>query len=190
MDDSLTQPASIDARIAERIRGLRSARGWSLEALARHSGVSRATLSRLENAEVSATAGALGKLCAAFDLSVSQLMHMVEDDFAPTVGRAAQPTWTDPETGFRRRSVSPPAQTLAGEVLECTLEPDTRIAYARPPRRGLEHHLLLQDGALQVTLGPRSHALEPGDCLRYQLFGPSAFATPPHCGARYLLFLV
>ena len=30
----------------------------------------------------------------------------------------------------------------------------------------------------------------PGDCLRYQLFGPSAFVTPANSGARYLLFIV
>jgi hypothetical protein len=29
-----------------------------------------------------------------------------------------------------------------------------------------------------------------GDCLRYQLHGPSAFVTPPDSGARYFLFLV
>ncbi|MGN6661499.1 MAG: XRE family transcriptional regulator, partial [Achromobacter mucicolens] len=27
-------------------------------------------------------------------------------------------------------------------------------------------------------------------CLRYQLFGASTFVTPPHRGARYLLFIV
>ncbi len=181
---------SIDRRIAERLKALRGERGWSLDALAARSGVSRATLSRLENAEVSPTASVLGKLCAAHGLAVSRLMHMVEDDYAPLVRRDAQPLWTDPETGFRRRSASPPAQTLAGEVLECELEAGTRIAYERPPRHGLEHHLLLIEGRLQVSVEGHSHELGPGDCLRYQLQGPSAFATPEGCGARYLLFVV
>ena len=46
------------------------------------------------------------------------------------------------------------------------------------------------DGDLEVTVGGRVHALRPGDCLRYQLFWPSAFATPAHSGARYVLFMV
>jgi hypothetical protein len=71
---------------------------------------------------VSPTASVLGKLCAAYGLPVSRLMHMVEDDFTPLLRRSAQPVWTDPTIGFRRRSVSPPARTLAGEVLECELE--------------------------------------------------------------------
>jgi transcriptional regulator with XRE-family HTH domain len=182
--------ASIDRRIAQRLRGLRAERNWSLDELARRSNVSRATLSRLENAEVSPTASVLGKLCAAYGLAMSRLMYMVEDDFAPLVRRSSQPMWTDPAVGFRRRSVSPPAQTLAGEALECELEPGVRITYDRPPRRGSEHHLLLIEGQLEVAVDGQAYDLQPGDCLRYQLFGPSAFATPAQCGARYVLFMV
>lgn len=181
---------SIDRLIAQRLRSLRAERGWPLDELARRSGVSRATLSRLENAEVSPTASVLGRVCAAYGLTMSWLMRTVEDDFSPLVPRAAQPLWTDPEDGFRRRSVSPPAAALAGETVECELEPGTRLAYELPPRPGLEHHLLLLDGALEVEVGGRSHVLTPGDCLRYRLSGPSSFSTPPASGARYLLFMV
>src|SRR5262249_42112953 len=173
-----TADAGIDRLIAQRLRDLRSERGWSLDELAKRSTVSRATLSRLENAEVSPTASALGKLCAAHGLTLSRLMRMVEEEFQPLVRRDTQPVWIDPENGFRRRSISPPAQTLAGEAIECTLEPGTRIVYDRPPRQGLEHHLLLVEGQLEVTLEGTAHDLKPGDCLRYQLFGRSAFATP------------
>src|SRR4051794_33060577 len=103
-----------DQRLAQRLRTLRAERIWSLDELASRSGVSRATLSRLENGDVSPTASVLGKLCAAYGLTMSRLMRMVEDDFIPLVRRADQPVWIDPETGFRRRSVSPPAQALAG----------------------------------------------------------------------------
>ena len=190
MDTPCLEDAGVDRRIARRLKALRGERGWSLDALAKRSGVSRATLSRLENAEVSATASVLGKLCAAYGLTLSRLMHMVEDGFAPLVRRVAQSVWTDPETGFRRRPVSPPAQGLAGEALEGTLDPGTRLAYDAPPRPGLEHHLVMLEGRLGVTVGGRTYDLQPGDCLRYQLFGPSAFATPGDCGARYLMFTV
>jgi quercetin dioxygenase-like cupin family protein len=96
----------------------------------------------------------------------------------------------DTSIGFRRRSVSPPAQTLTGEAIECELDPGARIDYERPPREGLEHHLVFLDGQLRVTVGGRDYDLEPGDCLRYQLNGPSAFETPRQAGARYILFMV
>jgi transcriptional regulator with XRE-family HTH domain len=190
MKNSLTEDLTIDRRIAQRLRSLRAERGWSLDELARRSHVSRATLSRLENADVSPTASVLGKLCAAYGLTMSRLMHMVEDHFAPLVQHGLQPVWVDPETGFERRSISPPAQSLAGEVLDCTLKPGTRISYDQPPRPGLEHHLVLLEGELSVTVEGRLHALKPGDCLRYQLFGTSVFTTPDTSAARYLLFLV
>src|SRR3989454_6563054 len=133
MENTRSDTTSVDRLIAQRLKGLRAERGWSLDELARRSNVSRATLSRLENAEVSPTTSVLGKLCTAYGLTMSRLMHMVEDDFAPLIRRSAQPAWTDASIGFRRRSVSPPAQTLAGEALECEIEAGVRIAYDRPP---------------------------------------------------------
>jgi transcriptional regulator with XRE-family HTH domain len=181
---------TLDRLLAERLKLLRGERGWSLDELAKRSAVSRATLSRMENGEVSPTTSVLGKLCTAYGLTMSRLMRMVEEGYLPLMRRSEQPVWTDPENGFRRRSVSPPARALAGEALECELQPGTRISYEGTPRQGLEHHLLLVDGQLQVTVGGQAHELLPGDCLRYQLDGPSSFVTPAGTGARYLLFIV
>lgn len=182
--------SSTEQRLAQRLKQLRVEQGWSLDQLAKASEVSRATLSRLENGEVSPTTAVLGKLCAAYGLAMSRLMRMVEDDFPPVLRHAQQSVWRDPELGFRRRSVSPPARALAGEVLECELDAGVTIPYAASPRPGLEHHLLLQEGRLRVTVDGAAHDLLPGDCLRYQLQGASAFATPPDSGARYFLFIV
>ena len=190
MDETLVDDATIDRRLAQRLKLLRNERGWSLDALAKLSKVSRATLSRLENGEVSPTASVLGKLCAAYGLPMSRLMRMVEDDYEPLVRPDEQTVWHDPSVGFQRRSLSPPAQTLAGEVLECCLDAGARIAYEAPPRPGLEHHLYVLEGALLVEVNGRVHQLRPGDCLRYQLFGASVFATPEDSTARYLLFIV
>ena len=190
MEINADAPETIDTRIAARLKALRTERGWTLDALAERAGVSRATLSRLENAEVSATASVLGQLCAAYGFTLSRLMQSSEEDFAPVVVHGAQPVWTDPQSDFRRRVVSPPARGLTGEVLECEIGAGQRIAYDAPPRHGLEHHLLLQDGRLTVTVSGQGHALMPGDCLRYVLTGPSAFETPADTGARYLLFMV
>ena len=183
-------PADIDRSLARRLKALRTQRGWSLDQLAGDSGVSRATLSRLENAEVSATAQVLGRIAAAYGLSVSRLIALAEEGFEAHLTPAHQPVWRDPESGFVRRTVSPPDRPLSGEVVACELPAGARIAYDRPPRPGLEHHLWLRDGALTVTLGAVAHALAPGDCLRYRLFGTSAFETPADSSAGYLLFIV
>src|SRR5262245_23941940 len=109
MDDLEFANSTIDQRISQRLKDLRQERGWSLDDLARHSGVSRATLSRLENAAISPTTGMLSKLCAAYGLTMSRLMHMAEGDFSALIRRGAQAVWNDPALGFKRRAVSPPA---------------------------------------------------------------------------------
>ncbi|OIQ32383.1 MAG: XRE family transcriptional regulator [Roseobacter sp. MedPE-SWchi] len=176
-------------RLAKRLATLRQDRGWSLDQLAQISGISRATLSRLEKGEVSPTAESLGQLCTAYALPMSRLMMQVEEAHAPLIPREEQVLWQDPATGFQRRQVSPPAPTLTGEVIEGHLPPDERITYDSPSRPGLEHHLILQQGALRLALSGQTYDLRPGDCLRYHLTGPSEFSSGAE-GARYILVLI
>ncbi|WP_165191682.1 helix-turn-helix domain-containing protein [Caulobacter soli] len=179
----------MDEQIGRRLRSLRVERGWSLEELAISSGVSRGTLSRLENAEVSATTSALAKLCRVYDLTMSRLMLMIEDDFAPLVPADAQNVWTDSAHGFVRRGVSPPAKTLSGEIIRCTIAPNQTITYDQAPRPGQEHHLYVLQGALTVTIGEQAYGLLTGDCLRYQLWEKTCFETGG-LGVEYLVFLI
>lgn len=188
--ESAVIPDDMDVRLARRLAELRRGRGWSLEDLAQASGVSRATLSRLERGEVSPTAAVLGRLCAAFGVTMSQVLAEVEGQAAALVPAAAQAVWDDPETGLRRRSVSPPTAGLAGELVEVRLPAGARVDYPGPPRVGLEHHLWLLDGALEVTLGEDRHRLSPGDCLRYRLFGPNSLAALGPDDARYVIAIV
>ncbi|WP_171102423.1 MULTISPECIES: helix-turn-helix domain-containing protein [unclassified Ruegeria] len=181
---------NLSNRLATRLNELRQSRDWSLDHLSQASGVSRATLSRMERGDVSPTAETLGRLCAAYGLPMSRLLMMVEDSFDPKIPFERQPEWRDPETGFTRRSVSPPATGLSGEVLEGHLPPGATISYETPPRPGQEHHLILLDGALTLTVDGTAHALNAGDCLRYHLAGPTRFETGPARGARYLLVLI
>ena len=180
----------IDRQIANRLKNLRQEQGWSLDELAAKSGISRATLSRLEKAEVSGTATVLGKLCSVYGMPMSRLMLMVEEEFAPLVRQENQTVWHDTKTGFERRSISPPAQTLSGEVIECHLDPGTNIAYDMHPHPGLEHHLVMQQGGLTVTLESGTFQLNPGDCLRYKIYGASAFKASDSEGAHYFTFIV
>jgi transcriptional regulator with XRE-family HTH domain len=186
--DALPRDAA-DLRLAQRLRDLRQARRWSLDELARLSGVSRASLSRIENGEVSPTASVLGRLAGAHGLTFSRLIAEIEADTPALVARADQPEWVDPATGFRRRSVSPPSPDYDCELLHCELPAGARIDYPLPPRIGLEHHLYLQDGALDLTIEGIVHRLKAGDCLRYKLFGASQFLASGRRAARYLLVL-
>src|SRR5260370_28924861 len=121
MEQTAVPATATDARLAQRLRELRLERSWSLEELATKSGVSRATLSRIENNEVSPTAAVLGRLCAAFELTLSRFLAHVESDLPALVSPQAQPVWIDPDTGFRPRSISPPSPHFALALLQCEL---------------------------------------------------------------------
>jgi transcriptional regulator with XRE-family HTH domain len=178
-----------DTRLAKRLHQLRMERSWSLDDLATKSGVSRATLSRIENSEVSPTASVLGRLCAAFELTMSRLLADVESDLPALVARKTQPVWIDPETGFRRRSISPPSPGFECELLQCELPAGAQIDYPLPPRQGLEHHLYLESGALELKVDGSTYRLAEGDCLRYRLHGASAFRVSNRRPARYFLVI-
>lgn len=176
-------------RLAERLRQVRMGLGWSLEALAGKSGISRSSLSRIENAEVSPTAETLGSLSSVYQMSISQLLSPIDTPFAPLIRHAEQSRWEDAHNGFARTIVSPPSGGLSAEVIRCLIEPYQIISYAAPSVPGHEHHLVVLSGALTVTISEQAHGLEAGDCLRYQLFGPSRFHTGVE-PADYLLVLV
>jgi len=179
----------IESEIARRLRVLRAERGWTLEDLASRSGSSRATLSRIECGDVSPTTQTLARICGAFGVRVSELLHAAEGRFVPLLPAGEQPVWKDPTNRLTRKSVSPPAPGLAGEVIEGRLDADSRIDYTHPTHHGLEHHLVLLEGLLIIGVNGQTHQLDPGDCLRYRLQGESFFETLAEHGARYLLFL-
>jgi len=180
----------IEKSIAQRLAALRAEQHWTLEALAEKTGISRATLSRVERGELSPTAAMLNTLCAQYGWTVSRLMAEAETD-SPTVVRfAEQLSRTDPESGYVRRVVSPPHPRLKGELVEVTLPPGSSVDYDRAPVTGLEHHLWMLAGVLELEVERSSFRLEKGDCMRYVLSGPSRFQCVGKRAARYAIAMV
>lgn len=179
-----------DSRLAARLAGLRAEQGWSLGELAQRSGVSKSTLSRAERAEISPTAALLNRLCGVYGRTMSQLLSEVEAGPAPLVRGAEQVVWQDPASGFVRRSVSPPHAGLRGELVEGRLVAGADIAYDRPPVPGLEQHIWVLEGALDVTAQDVEHHLGTGDCLRLRVWGPTRFRCAGPDAVRYVLAVV
>ncbi|WP_190168326.1 helix-turn-helix domain-containing protein [Streptomyces mirabilis] len=180
----------VDVRLGARLAELRSERGWSLGELAERSGVSRSTLSRAERAEISPTASLLNRLCAVYGRTMSQLLSEVEAEPVPVVRAADQTVWADEVSGFVRRSVSPPHAGLRGELVEGRLGAGADLAYDRPPVPGLEQHIWVLDGTLEVTAQDVEHRLDAGDCLRLRVWGPTRFRCPGPEDVRYALVVV
>lgn len=183
-------PDPVDVRLGARLAELRAERGWSLGELADRTGVSKSTLSRAERAETSPTASLLNRLCAAYGRTMSQLLSEVETEPPLLVRAAEQPVWEDRASGFVRRSVSPPHSGLRGELVEGRLAPGSDIAYDRPPVPGLEQHIWVLEGALDMTAQDVGHRLGAGDCLRLRVWGPTRFRCAGPEPVRYALAVV
>jgi len=183
-------PGPTEERLAARLAALRAEQGWSMDELASRSGISRATLSRLERGETSPTALVLNRLCSVYGRTMSRLLTEVEQQAAAVVRAADQPVWTDPGGGFVRRSLSPPHPGLRAELLQGELSAGIELDYDLPPVPGLEHHVWVLSGRLELTVDGERYELDPGDCLRYRLLGPSRFHCPGPAPARYLIAVV
>jgi len=182
----------LNQRIAQRVRALRAARGLSLDAAAGVSGVSRSMISLIERGEASATAVVLEKLATGLGVPLASLFDSVAPHAGgPLVRAAAQPWWQDPQSGYRRRNVSPPGSASPIRIVEAEFPPGARIAYETGPREpAVDQQVWLLEGALEVTVGDTTHRLQRGDCLAMVLDQPVAFHNPTRRTARYAVVLV
>lgn len=179
----------LDRRLGQRIKALRQARSLTLDQLAERSGVSRAMISRVERAESSATAALLDRLCVGLGVMLSSLFRD-ERQSGPLVRRAEQPVWTDPASGYVRRSVSPPGTGSQIEIVEVEMPPGARVLLEAPRASDrLDQQVWVLAGTMVVSLGPVEHRLAAGDCVQMLLAGPIAYHNPGDGPARYAVVL-
>ena len=166
--------------LAARLRLEREARGWSIGDLAARSGVSRAMISKIERNEASPTAVLLGRLSGAFGLMLSTLLARSESDATGDgrVSRAAcQVRWTDPETGYVRRAVSPPG--AVPELVQVELPPGARIDYPKSAFTFLRGQCVwVLSGTLEFVEGALTRRLRRGDCLALGPPSDCSFVNP------------
>jgi transcriptional regulator with XRE-family HTH domain len=176
------------ASLAEAVSGAREAHGLSTSALAERSGVSRAMIAKIERAEAQPTAALLGRLSGALGMTLSELIARAEHSERRLARVDEQPTWTDPESGYRRRAVSP----VAGgplELVEVVLPAGASVAYPADTYVFIHQQLWVLEGTLRFLEGDVEHVLATGDCLQV---GPPAnclFSNPSAVDCRYLVAL-
>jgi len=182
----------INALIAHRVRELRDTQGFSLDALAKRSGVSRSNISLIERGESSPTAALLDKLAAGLGVTLASLF---EDSKAPAaepspMARVAeQPVWTDPASGYIRRNLSPAARSPI-QLVDVIFPAGQRVAYDSVAREvEIHQQVWMIDGVMEMTVGDEHWRLEAGDCLAMRLDRSIVYHNPSRTPARYLVAL-
>lgn len=182
----------INDRIARRVRRLREERAFSLAALAELSGVGRSTISLIERGESSATATVLDKLASALGVTLASLFEQAGDEAAeaaPVARAAQQPVWTDPLSGYLRRSLSPAAPSPI-QLVEVLFPPGQRVAFDTATRElEIQQQVWVIEGEMQVTVGEAHYRLGTGDCLAMRVDRPTSFHNAGARPARYLVAL-
>lgn len=182
----------INELIASRLRELRAVQGMTLAALAERSGVSRSNISLIERGESSATATVLDKLTAALGVTVASLFEqpVPPQPPAPVSRRGDQPVWTDPDSGYVRRNLSPPAYSPI-QLVEVDFPAQGRVAYETAARNvDIDQQVWIIDGTMDLTVGGTCWRLAAGDCLGMRLDQPITYHNPTDKPARYLVALV
>ena len=174
--------------IARRLRLERDSRGWSLVDLAERSGVSKATISKIERAEVSPTAVVLVRLAGAFDLTLAGLMLRAEGQGERLSRAGDQPIWRDPETGYLRRQVfSRPDHPL--EIIRVELPAGKRVELPASSYARIRQAVWVQDGNLVIIEAGARHELASGDCLGFGSPSEVTFANETSASCVYVVVL-
>jgi transcriptional regulator with XRE-family HTH domain len=174
------------------VRQLRDSHGLSLEALAERSGVSRSAISLIERAQSSPTATVLDKLATALGVVLASLFEASATPAeapSPLARAAEQAVWTDPGSGYVRRSLSP-ALPSPIQLVEVHFPAGQRVAYETGARDAEIHQQIwLIEGAMEISAGDAHWRLEAGDCVAMRLDCPTVFHNPTRKPARYLVAL-
>ena len=192
MDVMSTNEDDVTHRIAERVRELRAERGYSLDALAARSGVSRSAISTIERATTSPTAVVLDKLASALGVPLASLFDTPGDRVpGPLARRSDQPTWRDPGSGYRRRRLSPPDWPSPIQLVEIDFPAGAAVSYDSAGRDvEIDQQVWVIAGRIDVTVGDDTYDLGAGDCLAMRLDRPTAFRNPTGRDARYAVVVV
>jgi len=180
--------SDINQRLADRITSLRAERGLSLDALAKKCDVSRSMISLIERCETSPTAVVLDKLAFGLGVTLASLFEAPRPDASPLVRWAEQLEWTDPQSGYTRRSISPPHFRSALQIVQIDFPAGATVSYDAGLREvGIHQQVWVLEGCMEIIIDGKHHDLQVGDCLAMQENHRIVFQNTSKRPARYVV---
>lgn len=175
--------------IALRIKQSRKQLLLSLEKLSDLSGVSRATISKIERGESLPSTTVLAKLSKALGLSMTELVAQQQEDDIVLLKADQQPLILDPKSNYMRRCLSPilPGRGIDWSISE--LQPKGKTPVFHPHRQGTEEYLYILEGTLKIEIGAHHYVMNAGDSIFYKAAASHAFENLTDEVARYMVII-
>ncbi|MDO5603894.1 MAG: helix-turn-helix domain-containing protein [Paracoccus sp. (in: a-proteobacteria)] len=173
----MSNRSDIHARLATALKEARKARGLSLEAVSRLSGVSRSMVSQIERGESSPTVATLWNLTRALQVDFAGLLEPRDSARIDVTRAGAAPVIGGHVQGVTIRILSPPETAGEHEVYDLSFRQGTQLQ-SEPHSPGCHEHLTVLEGLLDVTSGKEVERLGPGDTARYAADRPHSIAAP------------
>ena len=166
-----------DRPLGGRVRQLRTDRGWSLEALAQASGVSRSMLSDIERDRANPTLAVTLRIARAFGLSLGDLVETPGATSGITVIRAEDRAFHyRSDRDVRIRTLSPLHLEKDVELYEVQLQAGGALRSA-PHFAGTREFLTVQKGQVRVESAADTETLGTGDSASYRADVPHAIVN-------------
>lgn len=158
--------SDIHDRLAASLREARKARGLSLDAVAKLSGVSRSMVSQIERGESSPTVATLWNLTQALQVDFAGLLEGKPEPGIVVIRAAAAPVILGRGKSVSIRILSPAEAVGEHEVYDLSFGAGGALE-SEPHSPGCREHLTVVEGAMRVVSGEEESLLGPGDTARY-----------------------
>lgn len=169
---------SFDRLVRARLRGLRRAKGLSLDDLAARTHLSASTISRIETGKRTISLDMLQPLCRALQTDVASLLDDTSDDdvvIRPVATRAhGHTTWPLSRSGSG-------VIALKMRMEPSTDEPDPQV------HPGHDWFFVLS-GVVELTLGDRTIPVEAGEAAEFSTMTPHAIRARGETAELLMIF--
>lgn len=167
--------AELAASVARTLRAERTRRGWSLDALAARSGVSRGMLLQIEQARTNPSIGTLQRIADAFGTSLARLVEVAEAPVVRVVAADAVPTLWRGE-GASAGDLLVGAEQPGLELWRFSVAPGDGydgMAHAA----GTRELLTIIDGTLTLSVDSVAHRVRAGEAALFSADRPHRYAN-------------
>ncbi|GAA2484508.1 transcriptional regulator [Winogradskya humida] len=179
----MKQDGDLDGLVRMRIRGLRVARGWSLDELAARCYLSPSTLSRIETGHRRIALDQLTPIARALGTTLDQLVEPADD--ADVVIRPHRDDGRGVTTWLLSREHGPGGVTVA--KMRITRPAPSRETITQRVHPGRDWFMVLS-GTIELLLGDRTIIVRTGEAAEFSTMVPHVFGA--HDGPAEILTIL